>query len=521
MKKAIKIISLCLSILIIFSSCSLNSSQKQMKQINTLISEGKYSEARQIIDVMDDKDKSKINDDVLECVVKKYNKLSEAEKIDFSKIFDLTSYSKDFTENCRALWNIASLFTINKGGDTFNDIVFLRYFAVMNDLVRYQELYSLFKAVEKSGYLELISNALYKYDESGDNSDFQTCYQKASAFDYSQFNPQQYLIADFRAEHDNIVKYLSSLCNAFVTNDSTLVANSINGIYNSMTVMLKSVDTINAVHSKQMSVFSTLSGGDIYSNFDTEIKIYDREYSLGITMSLNTVFGNSADLIDKEDIPESTVSNSDKISKEAAIKKVLNAINKSKAFNEDVNITLTEKKNIQLTDFTSESGIDVANNITKSQINDILYKTNQPKENTYKFSNGLNGAETLQNFIPPSNKEAVLSPSSVTEYTAVQGSGGYVITLTLAPETEKSDSPSIALTSIIDGFKIGEEQSVTNYNTYYAPSLIMVMINNDGTLSKLQYSINGVSKCEIIEESGKTEKAEFSFDCKYSYVFSY
>ena len=48
----------------------------------------------------------------------------------------------------------------------------------------------------------------------------------------------------------------------------------------------------------------------------------------------------------------------------------------------------------------------------------------------------------------------------------------------------------------------------------------MFIINNDGLLSKMQYTIDGVSDCTFYEKD-ESVKAEFDFTEKYSYTFTY
>ena len=48
----------------------------------------------------------------------------------------------------------------------------------------------------------------------------------------------------------------------------------------------------------------------------------------------------------------------------------------------------------------------------------------------------------------------------------------------------------------------------------------MFIIDNDGYIAKMQYTIDGLSDCTFYEKD-ESVRAEFDFTEKYSYTFSY
>ena len=79
----------------------------------------------------------------------------------------------------------------------------------MSNFIKYKELYSLLKALNEAEYPEKIDNALYEYETNANTEVFNEVCDIVSQFDYGQFNPQEYLISDFRTVHDKIIKNLS------------------------------------------------------------------------------------------------------------------------------------------------------------------------------------------------------------------------------------------------------------------------------------------------------------------------
>lgn len=489
-------------------------------KIETFIAEGKYNEGKAYIDSLAPELKNQINDKVSRAVIGKFNDIVSADGVDLYNTYDLGAYSKDFTESCRGLWNLSSALTITKENENYNYFVFLRYFALMSDFSRYHELYLLFRAVNNSGYLDIISDLLYDYDSTGIDPGFEKYSQSAYDFNYNEFDPQQYMISDFRTAHDNILKNLSFISNGIATNDATVTANAISELYKSMTELNYMTDIIKAIYSKQVLIFKSLTNNDIYAEFDTAIDIPKRNYTPGMSFSLDYIFGTPSDFIDNGDIPDSITPDSS-ISKEEALSIALAAINSSKAFKGNVDISVTAKQNIQMTDYKNSAGLTAAYDIIKAQVNDILRSANGTQKDTYIFTDGANDRTTIDKLIPPSGRDSYIDPAAVTEYTAVQGSGGYVITITLEAETGSKSSPAVNVPSVVNGFVFDDLGEVSDYETYYQPTSVMVIVNNDGLLAKMQYILNGVSKCSLIGNDGTAAEAEFTFDYKYMYEFKY
>lgn len=523
MKRIFKIICPLLIISIIFSSCNLDSSKKTIEQINTYISENDFNSCLQYVKELDSDEKNRINNDVCNTVINKFLELKNKTKIDETNIFDLSLIDTVFAENSQKLWNIISEFSIDKNADNYNEIINLRYYSEMLDYTRYCDIYALIKKVSNSGYIDNLSVALYEYDKNGNNSNLKLLADDVKNMNFNSFDPQQYLVSDFRNAHNDIVKAMSELEDGFSSNDSTTVATAIHTLNNALTEILYITDTLTAINSIQQIIYNKISTENIYAPFDNEISVTKRDFSAGMSFSLDLIFGGIDD-IGVDDNTETTTNsdNINEIAKEEAIKIAVNAINKTKAFTGNVNITLTQTRNIQLTAFESNSTITDAENMIKAQLNQVIDQSNGTGKKTEQFSNGTNGNQTLNSFVPPSDKTATLNDKTVKEYTCIKGSGGYIITLTLERELVKSGKSSNGIGTFVNTFEFDNNENVKDSDTSYSETYVTIIVNNSGTLIEMEYTIDGISNCTFTENNNQNEyKAQFAFRNNYKYEFEY
>ncbi len=532
MKKILKSISIILTMILIFSSCSLGGTGKIISKIQEFITNKQYNECLQYIDTLKDEQKSEVNSQVLDLVINDYRSLVETEKVDLSKLYVLNSYSDNFLESCRKLWNIASVFSISKDAECYIDYVNLRFFAITSDFLRYREIYSLMFEMKANGYIEKLNNKLYQYDTAGDTVGFDELYEEVSAFDYGEFDPQQYLISDFRTAHDNIVKNLKSLSNGFATDDSTVVASAVNELYSSLNIILEITDYLKFIRAMQISIYNDLPN-DIYREFNTEIQISAQEYYPGVDFALDYLFDDAQGFIDEEDISSPSDTDVQAISLEQAIDIACSAVNKTKIYNSNITVGLTLRRNIVMTSFGADTNIDSAIDITKSQVNTILDFYNGTGQKILNFTNGVSfpvgeamneGTEsvTLNEFVPPKNNTAYIDSKNISNYTIVEGNGGYVITFTVNATESSTRKPVSAINTFINGFEFDGLEGIDKYSTFYSPTEIILMINPNGLLTNMQYTLKGVSDCTFASvDSAETVSAEFTFDEKYLYQFTY
>ena len=522
MKRITKLISPLLIIAILFSSCTFNSSEKTLEQIKTLITENEFNTCLQFIEDLENEEKTKINDNVCNIVINKFIELRDKTKIDETNIFDLSLIDTSFTEKCQKLWNIISEFTIDDNYELYYECVNLRYYSEMIDYTRYCDIYSLAKKVNATGYLDDLSVALYEYENKGNNANLKLLFDDIRNIDFSSFDPQQYLVSDFRNAHDKIVAAINNLEDGFSANDSSTVATAINSLHKALDDILYISDTLSAVNAIQKSIYNTVSKDNLYAPFDSEIKITKRDFTTGMSFSLDIIFGGVKDIVVDNNTETTTNKDSNKISLEDAIKITENAINKTKAFTGDVNITLTQTRNISLTDFETSSTIVDAETIIKSQLNQVIKQSNGTGKQTVKFSGGTDGKQTLNSFLPPSNKTASVKPDAVSNYTCVEGSGGYIITITLKPELINKGNKTSNIGSIVNTFEFDNSEKVKDFDTSYSSTNISLVINNSGRLIEMKYTIDGISNCEFEENNGSNKyKAQFTFKNTYKYEFKY
>ena len=522
MKRILKFISPLLIIAILFSSCTFNSSDKSLEQIKMLIAENELNSCLQVVKDLDSEKKSAINDEVCNIVINEFIELRDKTKINETNIFDLSLIDISFAENCQKLWNIISEFTIDDNYELYYECVNLRYYSEMIDYTCYCDIYSLVKKVNASGYLDDLSAALYEYENKGNNANLKLLFDDIRNIDYSSFDPQQYLVSDFRNAHDKIVKAINNLEDGFNANDSSTVATAINSLHSALDDILYVTDTLSAVNTMQKTIFNKVSNGNLYAPFDGEIKITRRNFTNGMSFSLDSIFGGVEDAIIGEYAETTTNSGNDKFSLEDTIKITVNAINKTKAFTGNVNITLTQTRNIHLTDFETDSTIADAENIVKSQLNQIINQSNGTGKKSVTFSGGTDGKQSVSSFIPPADKAVAINPDAVSNYTCIKGSGGYIITLTLKPELVNKGNKTSNIGSIVNTFEFDNSDEVKDFDTSYSETNISLIVNNNERLIEMEYTINGISNCNFEDNNGANEyKAQFTFKNTYKYEFKY
>ena len=524
MKHILKLISPLLIIAILFSSCTFNSSEKTLEQIKTLIVDNEFNTCLKLVKELDSEEKAAINNEVCNIVINKFIELRTKTKIDETNIFDLSLINTSFAEKCQKLWNIISEFAINEDYELYNECVNLRYYSEMIDFTRYCDIYSLAKKANNSGYLDDLSVALYEYENKGNNSHIKLIFDEIRNINYSNFDPQQYLVSDFRNAHDKIVNAINNLEDGFNANDSTTVAKAINSLHNALDDILYITDILTAVNSMQKIIYNTVSKDNLYAPFDNDIKITKRDYTTSMSFSLDLIFGGVEQQITPENnnSESTTIKNDNTISLDDTIKIVTNAINKTKAFTGEVAVTLTQTRNIHLTDFETDSAIADAENLIKSQLNQTINQSNGTGRQISTFSSGTNGKQSLNSFIPPANNTVTITPDAIDDYTCIKGSGGYIITLTLKPELVKKGSNKCNLSSIVNTFEFDTSEKVKDFNTSYSATKISLVVNNSDRLIEMEYSINGISNCEFEENNGANEyKAQFTFKNTYKYEFKY
>ncbi|MGN1161362.1 MAG: hypothetical protein ACI4SX_03850 [Candidatus Fimenecus sp.] len=523
MKRSLKVICILLSLTVILTSCSIGRSSKILDRISTLLEENKFNECRQYISELKPEEIAEINNDACKLIAEKFTGITESHSVDLKKLYILSAYDNEYAESCRSLWNIAELLTVTPENTDFDSFIHLKYFAEVSNYAQYREIYALMESVNNNGYLKKVDAVLTSYDSDGDYSGFESAYSAACAYDCGQFDPQQYLVSDYRNAHNNIVKNLKSASNGFASDDPTVVAKAINELENSLTTVLHIADLIKAINAKQISIFSALSNEkNLYREFKTDIEESTREYSPGTGLDLDSVFGRASGFIDETDIEPDGENTQQSISAEEALNIAVNAINKTKQYQGKVNVSLTEQRNVQMTSFATDTKITSSLEITKSQINNILKQKNGTYKTSVEFTNGTGNSKNLYDFIPPEGKNAAIATETVESYTAVAGSGGYVITFVLKScETNKSN-PDFANGALINGFILDKTEGINDFKSFYAPSSVMLMINSNGMLLKYQYSVSGICDCTFLSgESNETATADFSFDNKYLYEFVY
>lgn len=520
MRKFFKLISIILAISLLFSACGADSAEKVTAQIEEYLKENLYNECLQYVSELETDAKSQVNSPALSLISAEYNELLTESNVNIDNRYALDSIDNDFAENCRKLWNIAKSFNITNDNENYSDFIYLHYYAEMCNYTKYGEIYSLLESVHKSGYLNKITDAMYAYDNDGNTFAFDDAYKAALMFDYGEFNPQEYLVEDYRNAHNDAVKSLKSLSNGFATSNVNVIASSMSDLEKALSTILHITDTLNAIHAKQIYILNELSTGELNTAFNADLEVKNRDYEVGITFYLDNIFGENA--IEENDNTLEDYTTDEKISKNDALKIAVNAINKTKSYKSKLNISYLQTKNIQMTSFETDTSINDTVELAKTTINNALENANGTQRADVLFNNGVCGNVSLNTFIPPSDKKATGNADGIKEYKVVSGSGGYVITITFLPEVTTKTTSVKGVGSIINGFLFESNANISEYKSTYSTATVMVTVNNSGLLEKMEYEIAGISDCTFVDDNGNFAfEAQFSFNEEYSYNFKY
>lgn len=521
MKRIFKVMIPLLIFAILFSSCALNNSDKTLEQISIYINENKFNECYQLVKELDSDTINEISSDACNIIIAKFIELKDNAKIKESNIFDLSLIDTAFAEKCKKLWNTISLFKINKEYEQYGECLKLRFYSEMINYTQYCDIYSLAKKVNNSGYLERLSEALEQYESNGENSSLKLLYDEINAIDLSSFDPQQYLVSDYKNANNEIINSLSELNEGFSSGDSTAVAGAINELYDALSEILYIADTLIAVNSMQNAIYNKISKENLFAPFENDITIKKRDFVPGISFSLDLIFGG----IEADKDEDSTVATTTPFDEKTPIKDVIkiatSAINKTKAFTSNVEVTLTQERNIRLSGFEADQSLADSENMLRHQLSQVVEKSNGKGRRVLTFANGTSTEGSLSSFVPPANNQASLESDCVIDYTCVKGSGGYIITLKLKPELIKSGNKSSDIGSIINTFEFDNSADVNDFNTSYSETDISLIINNNGMLIEMEYTIDGVSDCDFNVENNNQYEAQFTFNNTYTYEFKY
>ena len=519
MKRIYKLTSIVLSMILLLYGCGKVTPKTALDKINSYLATNDYSSCKDYVSSLDSDVITNISDNALTAISKEFAEIYETKKQ--NDIFDLTLIDASFIEKCEKLWSIASVFKPNSETDFDENLIYLRYFSELSDSLRYKEIFKILKDMHNCGYLETIAKALNDYDVLGESEAFETAQKIAAEFKYSQYDPQEYLISELRQSCEIINKYFVSVNNGFATNDTVVVATAVNNILDVCSVFLSASDTAKNVYENMNATINSLRVNGAFSNYSGKIEVSEkREYEPGQDFGLSVIFGPSSFTNYTSD-QSNNKTDTIKISKEEAIRITVSAINKTKGYRGELQVDRTQNINVQMTSFNTVSEVTNTITLVRAKINDELNKSNGTSKGTKTFAGGVSGDLTLNDTIPPSGRTASLQPSLVETYSAVKGSGGYVITFTLYPCTSTNDEMSYSLLSIVDGFYFDEDGANAQHKSYYGPTQISIVVNNSGLLSKYSYTITGVADCKFFENNEHVATGEFGFNNRYSYDFKY
>lgn len=521
MKRCLKVISVLISVILLFTSCGKISPDSVTGKMKSYFEKHDYNACKTYLSSIDSSVKAQASPAALKMTADEFAEIYK--KYEAYDIFDISLFDVSFISKCSNLWKIASEFTAGEDENFNENLQYLRYFAEASDSMRYRELLRMIKSMYNSGYFYSIQKSLSDYDTSGEYVYFETAKKIAAEFKFTDYNPQEYYISDLREVCEKMNKYLISVNNGFATNDTGVVASAISNIYKCADTLLFACDCAEAVYKSLNETMNTIRLSGAFAEYKNEIRFgEERKYEAGTEFLSSNIFGSAYTPSDSSGTDNSGNENSQSaLSKKDAARIAVNAINKTKAYKSEITVNKIQTVDIQMTDFKTESEITSAVSIVRIKINDALKQSNGTSKGSKTFVNGESDGMSLYDSVPPSGRSASLDPSFAESYTAVKGSGGYVITFTLSSCTSTDDNISRNLFSMVDGFYFDSSAQNIRHKTFYKPTSVSIVVNNSGYLSKYSYTISGVADCQFAENGEQVATGEFSFKQQYNYEFVY
>lgn len=521
MKKSFKILSVLISVILLFTSCGKVKPENVTDKMNSYFEKNDYRGCKSYLSSIDNSVKNQASDRALEAVADEFSEIYE--KYENYDILDITLFDSSFVEKCVKLWGIATEFTPSEDKKFDENLQYLRYFSEISDSMRYKEMFRMLKDMYYCGYFYWVQKSLNDYDVLGEYTNFERAKEIASKFNFSEYNPQEYYISELRSVCEKINKYLVSVNNGFATDDTVVIASAIGNIYEIADTFLFACDSAETIYSSLNDAMNIFRIQGAFAEYKNEIVFSEaRKYTAGTEFQLSSIFGTEYVPSDGTNTDNNDANDNQKsISKAEAIRIAVNAINKTKGYKSDITVNRTQTVNVQMTSFKTESEITSAVSLVRIKINDALKASNGTGKTSKHFVNGKCEDLVLNDCIPPSGRSASLDSALVESYTAVKGSGGYVITFNLSSCTSTDDNISYNLLSIVDGFYFDSKAQNIQHKTFYGPTAISLVVNNFGCLSKYDYAINGVADCKFTEKGEQVATGEFSFKQQYNYDFVY
>ena len=516
-----KIICLLLSIVLLFSSCNI-STNSPAEKIKTYLDKNDYNKCNQYLQELNTQDFNNNYNLISDEIINKFDSLVNEHNVNLYNVSDLSLYSIEFLDNCRNLWNVASLLNITNKSENFEKYIFLKYFSVISDYFQYCEIYKLIKDINNVKALSTLDSAIVLYNQNGNSNTFETAYNIFNSFELDVYNPSRLYVNEYKEEHNKIKNSLLNLINGFSENNTQIIGSSISEIKASLEKVLYICDVISFIHLKTNNLFNKIrTSKSLNYEYKIDIDVPKREYIPGNGLDLSNIFFQRNN-DEAQESTEETTAIEENIKLDDAIKLSQSAVNNLKNENNNLSIKQYKKSQNKLASLNGKSYLNSSTEYVKQNINNILKEKNTESTIDMEFIKGFSNDTSLNTFIPPSNNEFSINPLCVDSYNVVNGSGGTIIKFIIKQDVVTNNSHNSNINRILDNDIIDINKEIKSYEIYYAPTTIYLTLNGNNELIKLEYLISGVNEIKFIDNStNESYVASIAFENNLIYNISY
>ncbi|MCR4594374.1 MAG: hypothetical protein K5761_04910 [Clostridiales bacterium] len=513
MKKILPLISILLILSILLSSCAQKGSDKALEKAVSYLDNKQYNECREYLLSLD---KDTLND-VYEPVLNKLIEIYSGQNIP-ENMKDISEVPHSLTELCRSLFSIIKVLP-RKAINSSEEVKNICYFSYLDDLMRYREIYAMLKDMNSHSFFSSIANALNKYDEEKDYSYFYEAYNIISSYSSSQFDRNKFQISECKEVCEQLKTDIKNAINALESNNIKNTVTAIDVVYDDMDDLTLFINTVYAVNKKISEIYNTAKYSiSDYASIDTGIEYSKSSYSYDTLSVINRLFGINDDSSSTDSDNMRDISST--VSKEALINQIKNAIASTKGFTGTVLVQYMNENKIVFVSYDDSLLMDKEKKLKKEDIEEFVSEYTKPIMEKFTFKLGKSDDIILSDYVPPSYDDFHLDEKTIKDYTIMQGQSGYKISVTIDSLKTVSSRTTVSINNIVNPFAFEKDSRIDSYTTYYKPTTISFIINNNNRLSEVEYKLNGTNTSKFSDGSDFVT-CDFTFESSNKYIYTY
>ena len=514
-KRLISLISLLLILSLTLSSCTFKGSDKALEKTLTYLDNKQYNECREYLLSLD---KDTLND-IYEPVLDKITEIYEKQKTPDNKT-DISEVSPSLTVLCRSLFSIIKVLPRNALNNN-NDVKNICYFSYLDDLMRYREIYSMLKDMNSHSFFSSIANALNKYDEEKDYSYFYEAYNIISSYSSSKFDRNKFQVSECKQLIEDLKTDIKNAINALESKNIKNTVIAIDDVYDDMDSMTLYINIVNAVYKKTSEIYNTsMNNISAHESIDTAIEYSESSYSIDTLNVINRIFGINDDSSSADSESGNMRDITSSISKEGLVNQLKSAISSTKEFTGTVLVQNMSENKIVFLNYDDSLLMDKEKPLSKEDIEEFISGYTKPVMEKTTFKLGKADEKKFSDYVPPAYDDFQLDDKMIKDYSIMQGQSGYVISVTIDSVKAVSSRSTASIRNIVNPFAFETDVKIDSYTTYYKPTTINYVINNNNRLTLVEYTLKG-SNTSKFSDGSDFVTCDFTFESHNKFVYTY